>query len=164
MDSLLSISNCSAVWKVLTLPNNYFEGRNSLLIFGRLQHLNKHLLAARTDLESKDRDEHEFSFLLIQLNHLAGSIPSSIGNLLGLTTFSLSENNFTGLIPESIGKLQNLQILDLAANYFFGVIPRSIGNLSLLTKVVLAENSLEGSIPSDYWELETGYTFGHLSK
>lgn len=81
-------------------------------------------------------------------NYISGSIPSSIGNLVGLTRLFLAGNNFTGVVPESIGKLQNLQELYLYDNHFSGVIPSSIGNLSLVTKVGLSENNFEGTIPS----------------
>nr|XP_043633703.1 putative receptor-like protein kinase At3g47110 [Erigeron canadensis] len=87
-------------------------------------------------------------YLGMSSNYISGSLPSSIGNLLGLTTLSLTINNFNGIIPESIGKLQSLQILYLDNSHFSGSIPRSIGNLSSVTKVALSGNKLEGTIPS----------------
>ncbi|PWA70943.1 protein kinase-like domain-containing protein [Artemisia annua] len=81
-------------------------------------------------------------------NQLFGSLPSSIGNLAGLTYLDLGSNRFKGKIPTTIGKLQKLQYLNLNNNLFSGPIPDTIGNLSLLNKLYLYSNKLEGHIPS----------------
>ncbi|PWA77852.1 leucine-rich repeat protein [Artemisia annua] len=90
----------------------------------------------------------QLSFLSLAGNQLFGSLPSSIGSLVGLATLFLDSNQFKANIPTTIGKLQKLQVLGLYINQFSGPIPDTIGNLSLLTKLVLFSNKLEGPIPS----------------
>ncbi|PWA37929.1 cGMP-dependent kinase [Artemisia annua] len=90
----------------------------------------------------------QLSTLNLERNQLHGSLPSSIGSLVGLTALYLGDNRFKGKIPTTIGKLQNLQILSLYSNQFSGPIPDAIGNLSLLTKLFLNSNKLESYIPS----------------
>jgi Leucine-rich repeat (LRR) protein len=51
---------------------------------------------------------------------LNGGIPSSIGNLTGLTYLNLNANMLNGSIPSAIGKLSNLQIVHLASNPLSG--------------------------------------------
>ncbi|XP_058211452.1 receptor kinase-like protein Xa21 [Rhododendron vialii] len=86
------------------------------------------------------------SYLALGLNQLYGSIPSTIGNLVGLELLALEDNLFTGPIPGSIGYLRKLQILDLSNNNISGKIPNSIGNLSLLLILHLHLNRIEGAI------------------
>nr|GEZ19167.1 leucine-rich repeat protein [Tanacetum cinerariifolium] len=89
----------------------------------------------------------DMSFINLSENQLFGSLPSSIGSLVGLTTLGLGSNQFEGKIPSTIGKLQNLQILELSRNQFSRPIPDAIGNLSLLIQLGLESNKLEGHIP-----------------
>ncbi|GKB22730.1 kinase-like domain-containing protein [Tanacetum coccineum] len=89
----------------------------------------------------------QLSFLSLGLNQLFGSLPSSIGSLVGLTTLDLDANQFKGKIPTTIGKLQKLQYLSLSRNQFLGPIPDAFGNLSMLNKLYLYSNELEGHIP-----------------
>ncbi|GJV56883.1 leucine-rich repeat protein [Tanacetum coccineum] len=91
---------------------------------------------------------YQLSFLDLAENQLFGSLPSSLGNLVGLTTLYLQSNRFKGKIPTTIGKLQKLQLLNLHSNQFSGTMPDAIGNLSLLTELYLYSNKLEGHIPS----------------
>ncbi|GJT52059.1 receptor kinase-like protein Xa21 [Tanacetum coccineum] len=91
---------------------------------------------------------NELNFLDLGLNQLYGNLPSSIGNLVGLTYLLLDNNLFTGKIPSAIGKLQKLQIVYLWRNQLSGPIPDNIGNLSLLIELDLSSNRLEGHIPS----------------
>ncbi|GJY76855.1 leucine-rich repeat protein [Tanacetum coccineum] len=90
----------------------------------------------------------QISSLWLGYNQLFGSLPSSIGSLVGLTTLDLRANQFKGKIPTTIGKLQNLQLLTLFSNHFSGPIPDAFGNLSLLNTLYLDSNKFEGHIPS----------------
>ncbi|PWA36683.1 protein kinase-like domain-containing protein [Artemisia annua] len=90
----------------------------------------------------------QLEFLHLGHNQLFGSLPSSIGSLVGLTTLQLHTNRFKGKVPTTIGKLQKLQLLGLNNNQFSGPIPDAIGNLSLLNKLYLYSNKLVGHIPS----------------
>ncbi|GKB16554.1 leucine-rich repeat protein [Tanacetum coccineum] len=90
----------------------------------------------------------QLKFLNLGRNQLFGSLPSSIGSLVGLTILDLGPNRFKGKIPTAIGKLQKLQYLSLSSNQFSGPIPNDIGNLSLLNKLYLSSNKLEDLIPS----------------
>ncbi|GJU90966.1 kinase-like domain-containing protein [Tanacetum coccineum] len=90
----------------------------------------------------------QLTYLSLGGNQLFGSLPSSIGSLVGLTVLFLDSNQFKGKIPTTIGKLRNLHSLDLSGNQFSGPIPHAIGNLSLLTQLYLSSNKLEGHIPS----------------
>ncbi|GJV27386.1 leucine-rich repeat protein [Tanacetum coccineum] len=89
----------------------------------------------------------QLSFLSLGINQLSGSLPSSIGSLVGLTTLDLTANQFKGKIPTTIGKLQKLQLLALFSNQFSGPILDVIGNLSLLIELYLYSNNLQGLIP-----------------
>ncbi|GJX13196.1 leucine-rich repeat protein [Tanacetum coccineum] len=91
---------------------------------------------------------YQLSSLVLAENQIFGSLPSSIGSLVGLTLLNLGINRFKGKIPTTIGKLQKLQLLDLYSNQFSGPIPDAIGNLSSLTELYLYSNKLEGHIPS----------------
>ncbi|XP_076960531.1 receptor kinase-like protein Xa21 [Bidens hawaiensis] len=89
----------------------------------------------------------QLSSLYLLGNRLYGNLPSSIGNLVGLTRLSLGNNRFTGKIPSTIGMLQKLNGMGLFGNQFTGPIPDTIGNLSLLIELFLDSNRLEGHIP-----------------
>ncbi|KAM3303000.1 putative receptor-like protein kinase [Capsicum chacoense] len=80
-------------------------------------------------------------------NPIYGSIPSSIGQLSGLTLLNISYTSVSGKIPPEIGQLKELQLLALAGNQFSGTIPYTLGNLKALIKIDLSENELIGSIP-----------------
>ncbi|CAI9273667.1 unnamed protein product [Lactuca saligna] len=123
-----TLKNCSRI-KVLHLINCNFQGVLPTTI-GNLS--------------------DQLSILSLDGNdiYIYGNLPSSIGNLVGLIGFSLTENQFTGKIPSTIGNLQKLQEAYLYNNQFSGPIPDAIGNLSLLTGLWLNSNKLEGHIPS----------------
>ncbi|KAJ0558558.1 putative protein kinase RLK-Pelle-LRR-XII-1 family [Helianthus annuus] len=121
-----SLKNCSRL-EILNLGGCNFQG----FLPKSVANLSEHL-----------------SFLILAENQLHGNIPSSIGNLVGLSNFHLGGNRFTGKIPFTIGKLQNLGSLYLHHNQFSGPIPDAIGNLSMLNVLILDTNRLEGQIPS----------------
>ena len=61
--------------------------------------------------------------------------------------------NMNGTIPSTIGELTGLRTLVLAENDLQGTIPPEIGNLTLLTNLALQENNLSGNIPSEIGNL-----------
>nr|XP_043629759.1 putative receptor-like protein kinase At3g47110 [Erigeron canadensis] len=90
---------------------------------------------------------HQLSHLELGGNQLYGSLPSSIGNLVGLTYLTLEENQLTGKIPSTIGMLSKLHEAYFYENQFSNTVPHAIGNLSMLTLIYLGSNRLEGDIP-----------------
>ncbi|GJV49011.1 kinase-like domain-containing protein [Tanacetum coccineum] len=144
--------------KYVLLQNNNLHGQaeaddmkfiHSLKNCTRLVHLNLYNCSLIGMLPvSIGNLSDQLTFQKLGENQLFGSLPSSIGSLVGLTTLGLDSNRFKGKIPTTIGNLQKLQILDLAENQFSGLIPDVIGNLSLLNKLYLYSNKLEGLIPS----------------
>ncbi|KAL5568582.1 hypothetical protein UlMin_025157, partial [Ulmus minor] len=93
--------------------------------------------------------------LYVGENHIHGSIPSSLENLINLYTLSMNENLLTGDIPESLGKLGKMQLLDLGGNKISGKIPSSLGNLTQLFYLDLSDNRLEGSIPRNIGNIKS---------
>ncbi|XP_038885979.1 probable LRR receptor-like serine/threonine-protein kinase At3g47570 [Benincasa hispida] len=85
-------------------------------------------------------------------NYIHGTIPTNIGNLIGLTALGLESNQLTGSIPSSLGKLKKLGDLFLNMNKLSGTIPHSFGNLSALGRCNLRLNNLTGAIPSSLGE------------
>nr|XP_043633261.1 receptor kinase-like protein Xa21 [Erigeron canadensis] len=120
-----SLSNCSKL-KKLDLGNCNIQGVVPLSI-GNLS--------------------RQLSDLNLPGNQLYGSLPSSIGNLVGLTYLGINTNQFIGKIPLTIGMLQKLQRAYLYENHFSGSIPYTVGNLSMLELINLDSNRLDGVIP-----------------
>ncbi|XP_010269665.1 PREDICTED: probable LRR receptor-like serine/threonine-protein kinase At3g47570 [Nelumbo nucifera] len=89
----------------------------------------------------------QIKHLIFQENHIYGSIPSGIGNLINTVYLDMEWNDITGNIPVEIGKLHRLQDLYLNHNRISGQIPSSIGNLTLLNGLDLMGNNLDGPIP-----------------
>src|SRR6266498_3557883 len=104
-------------------------------------------------LPSSLSDLISLNHLELQKNQLIGSIPSSLGNLTNLGFIELTDNNLSGRIPSSLGNLVNLVSLFLGENHFSGNIPSSLGNLKELAYLILRRNQLSGAIPSSIGNL-----------
>nr|CAB3494078.1 unnamed protein product [Digitaria exilis] len=120
-----SLANCSWL-KVLALGGNNFTGD-----------LPASVASLSTTLEE---------LYLVDIG-ISGSIPSDIGNLIGLKVLYLVNTSISGVIPESIGKLENLTKLYLDNNRLSGFIPSSVGNLTKLIMLSAHNNNLGGLIP-----------------
>lgn len=83
-------------------------------------------------------------------NRIYGNIPTSVGELSGLTLLNLSYNSVSGEIPTEMGQLENLQMLGLAGNKMSGHIPYSLGDLKKLINIDLSGNHFVGQIPSSF--------------
>ncbi|XP_049395667.1 receptor-like protein Cf-9 homolog [Solanum stenotomum] len=83
----------------------------------------------------------------LSMNRFEGSIPSIIGDLIGLRTLNLSHNNLIGHIPASMQHLSVLESLDLSSNKIGGEIPQQLASLTSLEVLNLSHNHLVGCIP-----------------
>jgi len=96
-----------------------------------------------------------------------GSIPSTIGNLVGLEFLGANDASISGVIPDSIGKLGNLSGVSLYNSNLSGQIPSSIGNLSKLAFVYAHSANLEGPIPTSIGKLKSlqalDFAMNHLN-
>ncbi len=93
--------------------------------------------------------------LNLQVNNLAGPLPTEIGNLTMLNNLGMLGNQLSGSIPTSIGNLTNLESLELSENQLTGTIPASIGNLTNLSHIQLNDNQLSGAIPTEIGSLSS---------
>ena len=78
---------------------------------------------------------------------LGGTIPSFLGALTTLQSFSIAECNFTGTIPETLGNLEMMQQMWLYGNQLSGEIPASLGKLKFMRTFEVEENNLSDSMP-----------------
>nr|XP_048337436.1 receptor-like protein EIX2 [Ziziphus jujuba var. spinosa] len=88
------------------------------------------------------------SDLDVSYNSLSGNIPLSIGNLTGLMTLVISNNELSGQIPHFWENKQFMYIVDMSNNSFSGTIPTTMGYLSFVEFLVLSSNKLSGEFPS----------------
>lgn len=80
-------------------------------------------------------------------NDVSGTIPTEIGLMTGLASFSLANSTLTGKIPDEIGNLNQLRRLWLFNNELTGTIPEALSKLELLEVVELHGNKLKGDMP-----------------
>jgi len=80
-------------------------------------------------------------------NAITGTIPTEIGLMTGLASFSAANATLTGTIPEEIGNLNQLRRLWLFNNGLSGNIPEALNKLDLLEVVELHGNKLKGDMP-----------------
>ncbi|GAB2293457.1 hypothetical protein Dimus_027657 [Dionaea muscipula] len=88
-----------------------------------------------------------FAAVDLSNNRFIGTIPESVGNLVGLQTLNLSYNNFIGAIPRSIASLSNIEVMDLSHNMLSGEIPQQLARLTMLAMFNVSYNNLTGMIP-----------------
>ncbi|XP_078434001.1 uncharacterized protein LOC144705277 [Wolffia australiana] len=161
----------------LFLGRNNLTGALSLADCYHLQFLNlsmNSLTGSLPDLTSLTN----LRVLDLSTNFFSGKFPSWVGNLSGLTSLGLGENDFDRCpIPEEIGRLKNLSWLflgqcnlsgpipfslfhlyeletfDLSRNHLSGKLPRLISALSGLEKLELYSNNFSGELPSELGSL-----------
>ncbi|CAB9517526.1 Leucine Rich Repeat [Seminavis robusta] len=86
--------------------------------------------------------------------NLYGLIPSEIGLLTNLRTFSSDRNHHSGQIPTEIGQLSNLLHLELGRNPFTGSIPSELGNLEVINHLSLRYcPGMSGTLPTELYRL-----------
>jgi len=88
--------------------------------------------------------------LKLSTNMLTGTIPSSVGSLSNMITFSASINQMSGTIPSEIGRLPKLEHFDISSNRFHGTLPRDVTNHSSLMLLSVFKNDLSGTIPNAF--------------
>ncbi|EFJ26843.1 hypothetical protein SELMODRAFT_96692 [Selaginella moellendorffii] len=89
----------------------------------------------------------------LQSRNLSGALDSTVCNLPGLASLSLSDNNFTQLFPVGLYSCKNLVFLDLSYNNFFGPLPDNISSLRSLEYLDLEYNAFTGPMPDDIGNL-----------
>ena len=83
---------------------------------------------------------------------LGGQIPSFLGSLTTLQSFSIADCGFTGTIPESLGNLGLMQQMWLYKNQLSGEVPASMGRLSFMRIFEVEGNNLSDSMPESICE------------
>lgn len=94
--------------------------------------------------------------------NLKGTIPSSIGNLSTLASFSAGGCGLTGNIPAEIGGATNVIQMWLNNNDLAGEIPSEIADLVSLKILHVQNNELEGAMPSTICDIRR--PFGNLEE
>ncbi|XP_066308383.1 probable LRR receptor-like serine/threonine-protein kinase At3g47570 isoform X2 [Miscanthus floridulus] len=143
---ITSLSNCSQLQRLSICNNAAFTG-----------HLPSSIVNLSTTLQT----------LRLDNTGIWGSIPSAIGNLVGLEILGIFNTSISGEIPDSIGKLANLTKLGLFNTNLSGQIPSSVGNLTKLAMLDAYHANLEGPIPPSIGKLKSIFSldlsYNHLN-
>ena len=104
-------------------------------------------------LDSITDMEEIFELWLDDNPRLYGSIPSDIGQLTKLGSFSISNNDMTGSIPTQLGHLTHMEQMWLFGNWFEGEIPTHLGKLKKLQILGLEDNLIQHPVPDQVCDL-----------
>jgi len=80
---------------------------------------------------------------------LAGSIPTEIGTVSTLGSFSVIFCGLTGTLPIELGNLANLDFLYVYQNDIVGTVPTELGMVLNLKHLYVESTQLVGSMPSE---------------
>eukprot|EP00980_Cylindrotheca_fusiformis_P011858 scaffold2817_cov130-Cylindrotheca_fusiformis.AAC.13 len=86
-----------------------------------------------------------------------GTIPTEIGNLSTLASWSITENGFIGTIPTELGNLSNMQRLWMYGNNLNGEIPSELALMLKLEILRLEANDFTGIIPFQICSLRNDF-------
>jgi Leucine-rich repeat (LRR) protein len=92
------------------------------------------------------REMKSISVLVLRNNNLTGTIPSNIGDYLGLRQLDLSFNKLTGQIPAPLFNSRQLTHLFLGNNRLNGSLPTQ--KSPSLSNIDVSYNDLTGDLPS----------------
>lgn len=134
----------------LEIESNYFTGPmpNAIQNMQKLTYLyvRRNNMEFNLDFIKTGKFSDMFAMWL-DGNDVFGTIPTEIGLMTGLASFSLANATLTGSIPEQVGNLNQLRRLWLFNNKLTGTIPDALNNLKLLEVFEVHENSLKGKMP-----------------
>lgn len=134
----------------LEIESNYFNGTlpSAIGTMDKLTYLYMRRNNMVFDLDFIKTGQFDNMFAMwLDGNDVTGSIPTEIGLMTGLASFSLANATLTGSIPDEIGNLNQLRRLWLFNNQLSGSIPQTLNNLELLEVVELHGNNLVGDMP-----------------
>lgn len=86
---------------------------------------------------------------------LIGTMPSEVGYLTDLNTFTLGFGNLRGSLPTQLGQLRMMEELQIHFNHLVGTLPTEIGMMTKLKIFQTEVNNLSGTIPEGIWRLST---------
>jgi hypothetical protein len=78
-----------------------------------------------------------------------GTLPTFLGNLFFLESFSVTSSKLRGPIPSELGRLESMRQMWFYDNQLTGLIPSELGNLRALKLLQIQDNNLAGGIPDE---------------
>jgi hypothetical protein len=81
------------------------------------------------------------SMLNLYNNSLTGSIPTEVGNLVGMSMLNLYNNSLTGSISTEVCNMVSMKKLNLYNNFLTGTIPTVVRNMVSLSELKLNDNA-----------------------
>lgn len=95
----------------------------------------------------------DLTTILEQTGGQFSTIPTAIGEFVGLTRLEIFSNFLIGSIPTELGRLENLEYLLCNNNYLSGSLPKEMGNLRNLIVWNTNASDISGPLPSDLGRL-----------
>ena len=80
--------------------------------------------------------------------YLSGRIPSEMGLISQIESFSARGNELTGSLPTELGSWGQVRGIDLSFNKLSGRLPSAFGSMTWLTELTLEMNDLSGTLPA----------------
>jgi len=134
----------------LEMESNYFNGTMPAAIAKMDQltylYMRRNNMAFNLDFMKNGQFDNMFAMWL-DGNYVSGTIPTEIGLMSSLASFSAANTTLKGTIPYEIGNLNQLRRLWLFGNELTGNIPQALNELELLEVVELHGNNLVGNMP-----------------
>ncbi|KAH0467269.1 hypothetical protein IEQ34_004507 [Dendrobium chrysotoxum] len=113
----------------------------------KLVRLNKACCGRTVEISSEVGKLENIDTILLQVNGLAGELPSELGQLCSLKSKDLSNNTFMVETPLSFAGFNNRTLIHLFNNKLYGNIPDFISDQKGLEVIHLWKNTVTESIP-----------------
>jgi hypothetical protein len=147
----------------LEIESNFLTG--ALPFLGEMAEL-EHVYLRRNNLNAhlnfiKSPASRNIKELWLDGNPISQTIPSQIGMLTQLESFSIANAKLTGTLPSEMGNMTALRRVWLSNNGLSGSVPSELSRLSSLELLKLQDNDLTGTIPENVCSIVSSSEFEH---